>query len=361
MITLCLLLLVRQHTGSLAQAALVSGANAVGAGLTGPVQGPMIDRFGISRVLVPLSLATSACLLATLWCVDHTPIVLVVIVSALAGFTRPQVTSCTRALWVRLCDTDSSRFTASALEGTAAPMFMLVGPLLVTGISAAFGVQAALLSAVVITLIGQIGLACLPIARRWQSARSQRRRMSALRRSASLRWLIITIALSGVAGGAVTLGLTAFATEQHQANNAGFLFAALAVGGLAGGVVYGGHNWPWALNRQLVGVLLMEAAGIAILFGGNSVAGMTILAVEAGLLAAPSTACAYHLAASLAPEGALSETFSWVATVGFLGSSLGQAAGGALAGGIGSKAELLCAAATALLGALVALAVWSRG
>jgi MFS family permease len=360
MITLSLLLIVRQHTGSLAEAALVSGANAVGAGITGPVQGPLLDRFGISRVVAPLCLTTSACLLATLWCAEHTSLPLVVIMSGLAGFTRPQVTSCTRALWVSLCDSESLRFTASALEGTAAPMFMLVGPLLVTGITAASGTDAALLVAVAITLAGQLGLAALPISRRWQTTRHEQRRGSALKRSAPLRWLLVAITLSGVAGGGVTLGLTAFAAEQHSAGNAGFLLAGLAMGGLVGGIVYGGRGWPWPLPRQLVGALAMEAVGIAILFAGNSLAEMTFLAVVAGLLAGPSTACAYHLASSFAPAGSLSETFSWVATVGFLGSSLGQAGGGALAAATGSKGELLSAAAAAMTGALVATTIWGK-
>jgi MFS family permease len=361
MITLSLLLIVRQHTGSLAQAALVSGANAVGAGVTGPVQGPLLDRFGISRVLAPLSLLTSACLLATLWCTEHTALPLVVMASGLAGFTRPQVTSCTRALWVRICDTETLRFTASALEGTAAPMFMLVGPLLVTGIASSFGTDAALMVAVAITLVGQLGLSVLPVSRRWQTTRDQRHRGSALKGSPPLRWLIIAIALSGVASGAVTLGLTAFAAEHHSANNTGFLFAGLAAGGLAGGVFYGGRHWPWSMHRQLAAALAMEAIGIAFLFAGTSLTGMAALAIVAGLLAAPSTACAYHLASSLAPPGALSETFSWVATVGFLGSSLGQAGGGALAGVSGSKVELLSAAAVAVSGALVATAIWGKG
>jgi MFS family permease len=358
MITLSLLLIVRQETGSLAQAALVSGINAVGAGVTGPVQGPMFDRFGISRVLIPLSLMTSGCLLATLWCVQHASLAAVMVASGLAGFTRPQVTSCTRAIWVSLCDSEALRFTASALEGTAAPVFMLVGPLLVTAILSLAGTKAALLSAVALTLVGQAGLAALPAARRWRSVRIRRGHGSALKRSPALRWLIATITLSAVAGGAVTLGLTAFAAEHRAADKAGLLFAAVAVGGLAGGIFYGGRRWPWPLNRQLAAVLVMEAAGILILCAGGSLAGMTALAVVAGLLAAPSTACAYHLASALAPSGALSETFSWVATVGFLGASLGQAAGGAVAGAAGSKAALVGAAAVALLGALVATAVW---
>jgi hypothetical protein len=239
-------------------------------------------------------------------------------------------------------------------------MFMLIGPLLVTAITSASGTDAALLVAVGITLVGQLGLAALPISRRWQTARQQRRGGSALKRSLPLRWLIVAITFSGVASGGVTLGLTAFAAEHHAADNAGFLFAGLAVGGLAGGFFYGGRHWPWPLHRQLVGALALEAAGIVLLLLGGSLTAMAALAIVAGLLAAPSTASAYHLASSLAPPGAFSETFSWVATVGFLGSSLGQAGGGALAAAAGSKAELLSAAAVAIAGALFATAIGGK-
>ena len=53
--SLAIVLLVRSETGSFARAGVVTAAFGLGIGVTSPVQGRLIDRYGHARVLLPLA------------------------------------------------------------------------------------------------------------------------------------------------------------------------------------------------------------------------------------------------------------------------------------------------------------------
>lgn len=56
-----LVLLVAQQTGSYATAGAVSASLALGATATAPLRGRLVDRYGQTRVLVPLAFVCTAC------------------------------------------------------------------------------------------------------------------------------------------------------------------------------------------------------------------------------------------------------------------------------------------------------------
>src|SRR5690242_19048053 len=62
MSSLAILLLVREATHSFAAAGAAVGANALACAALAPVQGRLIDRYGRSRVLVPVAMTQAAML-----------------------------------------------------------------------------------------------------------------------------------------------------------------------------------------------------------------------------------------------------------------------------------------------------------
>jgi hypothetical protein len=75
--------------------------------------------------------------------------------------------------------------------------------------------------------------------------------------------------------------------------------------------------------------------------------------LAAGAPIAPAYASIYAMVERSAPEGTVTEAFSWLATATAIGASLGAAAAGALAEGAGAEASFLLAAGAGAVATLV--------
>ena len=80
---------------------------------------------------------------------------------------------------------------------------------------------------------------------------------------------------------------------------------------------------------------------------------MAAVLLVAGAAIAPAYASIYALAERAAPEGTVTEAFSWLATAAAIGASLGAAAAGALADGAGAEASFLLAAGAGAAATLI--------
>ena len=74
----------------------------------------------------------------------------------------------------------------------------------------------------------------------------------------------------------------------------------------------------------------------------------------AGSMIAPILASSYAMVDDAAPAGTVTEAFAWLATATAIGTSIGAAAGGALADSAGPTSAFVLAGGSALAAALVA-------
>ena len=104
--------------------------------------------------------------------------------------------------------------------------------------------------------------------------------------------------------------------------------AALGVGALAGGLVYGAREWPGRPEsrlRLLVGLLALGYLPLMLVPG---VVAMTALTGVAGVFLAPALACAFVVVDRHAPKGTVTEAFSWLVTTFGVGAAVGTAVAG---------------------------------
>ncbi|MCW2543898.1 MAG: transporter, partial [Frankiales bacterium] len=133
---LALLLLVRQATGSYADAGAVSASYAVSFALAAPGRARAADRRGPSSVLrVTALLHPLAFGLLVLLADLDAPALAMAGAAVLIGFTVPPLGSVMRALWGQLLE---GRQLASAysLESVVVELCFVLGPLLVGGLAA---------------------------------------------------------------------------------------------------------------------------------------------------------------------------------------------------------------------------------
>jgi MFS family permease len=353
-VPLALVLLVRDQTGSFARAGAVVAALGLAVGVFNPVRGRLVDTGGHGR-LVPLGLAHACCLGALVaLAVADAPIWMLIVVAVVAGAAPAPLMSSLRAVWRDLVPGPSLQ-SAYALQAVLTEVCFIASPLLAALLVATFSPEVAVVVLALLELAGVIAFAATQASRAWRSEPRDAGGLGALG-SHGMRTLTIASFPYGMVFGALDVGAPAFADQHGAAETAGIALAALALGSVIGGLVYGSRSWPWDLPVRYLILLSALAAllGLSALSGGLAV--FTVILAAAGLMVAPATTIIYSLLDRVAPRGTATEAATWM----IFGYAVGGAAGAALAGVAvqesGVTLGILVASVGALLSELLVLA-----
>lgn len=221
MVSLSVLLMVQQSTGRFAMAGWVAGAFALGNGVSAGVQGRLIDRYGPSRVLAPVSVGCAVLLICLVALTEASaPSGLLVATAALGGLSFPQVVAAMRGLWTQLVEA-RQRESAYALLSLAFEVGVITGPLLVSvALIAASASVAVVMSAVVAAVAGLV-FAATGASRQFQPSRGGSTSWGRPLASSGVRTLIAVSAAFGVGVAAARVGAPALAVESGAAGLSG--------------------------------------------------------------------------------------------------------------------------------------------
>jgi MFS family permease len=316
-----------------ALAAVYGVANAVGQ----PVLGRLVDLYGQPRVQLPAALLSGAAMAAFAFA-GTDPVAVAYVSVAAAGLFTPPLEGGLRALWPSVLPKEGQVHTAYAMDAVAQEVMFTVGPLLVTLCVSLWSAQAALLVLNVIGILGALSVVVSPPSRAWRSAPREAHWLGALR-SAGLLALLGAFLFVGMALGSITVAAVPYADDHGGDAVYGWLMAAIGLGALIGGSVYGARQWSGEPARRLRALVALLAVCYLPLTLLPDVVPMVLLTVLAGLFLAPAIACAFVLVDHHAPRGTVTEAFSWLVTTFTVGASVGTGlagpvveAGGALWG-----------------------------
>ncbi|KND27494.1 MFS transporter [Streptomyces acidiscabies] len=332
-------------------AAVYGVANAVGQ----PVLGRLVDLHGQPRVQLPAALGSALGMAVFAW-TGLEPLWPACAAVVAAGLLTPPLEGGLRALWPSVLKREDQVHTAYAMDAVAQELMFTVGPLLVTLCVALWSEQAALLLINAVGVLGALSVVVSPPSRAWRSAPREAHWLGALR-SRPLLALLGACVFIGVALGSITVASVPYADAHGGDAVYGWLLAALGLGALAGGTVYGARSWPGSAQRRLeVIVALLAVCYLPLMLRPGAVA-MVALTALAGVFLAPAIACSFVLVDRYAPRGTVTEAFSWLVTMVGVGQALGTGvtgpvveAGGTLWGfvvpGVAGFAALLVLLAT---------------
>ncbi|MEU9364636.1 MFS transporter [Streptomyces avermitilis] len=305
-----------------ALAAVYGVANAVGQ----PLLGRLVDLYGQPRVQLPAALVSA--LAMTAFALSGTdPLPLAYVSMAVAGLFTPPLEGGLRALWPSVLRREDQVHTAYAMDAVAQEVMFTVGPLLVTLCVALWSAQAALVVLNVIGVLGALSVVVSAPSRAWRSAPREAHWLGALR-SPGLLALLGAFLFVGLALGSITVAGVSYADDNGGDVVYGWLMAALGLGALVGGTVYGARQWSGAPERRLRGlVALLAVCYLPLVLVPGPVA-MTALTALAGVFLAPCIACAFIIVDRHAPSGTVTEAFSWLVTTFTVGASVGTGLAG---------------------------------
>jgi MFS family permease len=197
-----------------------------------------------------------------------------------------------------------------------------------------------------------LALAATPASRAW---RGEPRSVDAAGAMSSpgMRALIATDLPIGVLFGALDVGVPAFCKAHGAAAAAGAVLAALAVGSMAGGLVYGSRPRR-ATARRYALLLALIALFTAPLAAAESILALGLLAGLAGVMVAPMNSVGLALIDDVAPPGTAAEATSWLGAGYQGGLAVGTALAGAIVDDAGTTTVFLIAFAFAAMAALMA-------
>ncbi|WP_460109496.1 MFS transporter [Streptomyces sp. YKOK-J1] len=323
---IALVLFVRAEGGTYglagALAAVYGVANAVGQ----PVLGRLVDLYGQPRVQLPAAVLSALAMTAFAFSgTGSLPLACAAV--AAAGLFTPPLEGGLRALWPSVLRREEQVHTAYAMDAVAQEVMFTVGPLLVTLCVSLWSERAALL---VLNAVGVLGALCVVLSRpsrAWRSAPREAHWLGALR-SPGLLALLAAFLFVGIALGSITVASVPYADEHGGDAVYGWLMAALGLGALIGGTVYGARSWSGAPERRLrVLVALLAVCYLPLMLMPGPVA-MVLLSLVSGVFLAPCIACAFIIVDRHAPSGTVTEAFSWLVTTFTVGASVGTGLAG---------------------------------
>ncbi|WP_371665927.1 MULTISPECIES: MFS transporter [unclassified Streptomyces] len=361
MVSLSLMLAVKDATGSYSVAGAVMALFGAASVFLSPARAALIDRHGPRRALPPMA-GVYAALLTALACATWRPgasSLLLGVLAVAAGACTPPLGPVMRTLWSSLVPERELLRRAYSLDGVAEELLFVTGPLLV-GVVVTFTVPAAgVVISAVLVLVGALALVSSPAVRGIattpsdqeadtpQDAPRERRLLGIV----GVRHAAIVAAAVGLCLGGLDLLVVAFTEQRHQGASVAWVLAALSAGSAVGGLGYGAVSWR-APNRVRLPVPA-AGLGVAMAVAGLSTDVYVLAAVvaAAGVFVAPALTTAYLVADESVSAGSRTQAGAWVNTAVNAGSSAGTAAVGLLVDRLPPAVCFAVAAVPALLGA----------
>ncbi|HEX4011050.1 MAG TPA: MFS transporter [Solirubrobacteraceae bacterium] len=355
MSSLAILLLVHSHTGSYVAAGIAVGAFAFATAAGAPVEGRLVDRFGRRRVLVPSAIGQAMAFVGLVVAADaRAGAAVLIALAAIAGALLPPIAPSMRALLREIVVDPDQRETAYSLESVVQELIWITGPLLVAVVISLSSPAGAVLLSATVCVVGTILFVASPRAGGRGSRQSHHERTPVLA-VPELRTLLGPIALTGMALGAIEVGIPSLALHAGSRPASGLLLALWSFGSLSGGLWYGSRTWRVPLSARYRGLLLAAIACTGPLIIARTIPEGAIASVLAGLTTAPVFSCQYALIGRAVPAGVETEAFTWVSAALISGLAAGSALGGVVISAAGVSAPFVLACAANGLAALSAV------
>ncbi|WP_328316580.1 MFS transporter [Streptomyces sp. NBC_00388] len=358
---IAVVLFVRGHGGSYSLAGALSAVYGLATAVGQPLLGRAVDLCGQPRVMLPSAVVSA--LGMVLFAVAGTdPLPLAVTAMLIAGLFTPPLEGGLRALWPSVLKREDRVHAAYAMDAVAQEVMFTVGPLLITLAVSLWSEATALVAVNALGVLGALSVVVSAPSRSWRSAPREAHWLGALR-SPGLLALLGAFFFVGLALGSITVAAVAYADGHGGDGSYGVLMAAIGLGALAGGLLYGARQWPGSAERRLRVIVAALALCYLPLMLVPGVTAMAVLMTVAGVFLAPAIACAFIVVDRHAPRGTVTEAFSWLVTTFGVGAALGTAvagpavetggvaAGFAAAGGGGIAALLVLMATQRVLAA----------
>ncbi|MFI6286092.1 MFS transporter [Streptomyces sp. NPDC051018] len=365
MLTIGIVLLVQDTTGSYGRAGAVAAVTGVSMALFAPQGGKLADRFGQRAVLLPGVFLHAASVSAlTALALSDAPLWALFAAAVPTGASVPQIGPMVRARWAAKLDGSPLMSTAAAFESVTDELTFVVGPVLATALCTGVHPAAGLIAEAGLTLAGGLLFAAQrrtqpEVVRATAAGSGTGTPVSALS-VPGVRVLVVAFLGIGSVFGGMQVSLTAFSEEIGHPGANGLLYGVFAAGNMLAGVVCGAIAWKSGPRRRLVIGYAGLTLTASLLWSAHSPALLAVLGLLTGLCIAPPLISGYTLVEALVPVSARTESFTWLTGAVALGQAAAVTAAGQLADTYSARAGFLVPLVGTALAMITLVALRSR-
>ncbi|MGW1992116.1 MFS transporter [Embleya sp. NPDC001921] len=366
LMSLAMVLTIREQGGSYAQAGLVAALYTLGMALGSPLIARHLDRSGRRGVLVVTGLAYPATLATLVWATRPGSWAQPLLAVA-AGVALPPTNACMRSLWARMPLADDERETAYLWEALLTEVLVIGAPLMLAALMVSGSAGAALTTVAVVGGAGALGLACVRLPASTEAAAPTGPKTAGadaefpgiprhpLRDPAMLVLLGVMTACA-VPIGLMTLAIPAFVSAHGSPDGTGVVYACWGVGSAVGALWLGRAPSRIPMRVRFPRLVLAFAAGTGLAVLSTSPLTLAIALAVGSMPIALVSAAEMTLVGALADKRLLARAFTWASLATVLGDAVGQQVGGLLIEPVGPRGVFTLAFGVALAGAGLAFA-----
>ncbi|GHF55268.1 MFS transporter [Streptomyces mashuensis] len=359
LMSLAMVLVVREQGGSYARAGLVAAVYTAGMAVGGPLVARYVDRRGRRPVLVATGLVYPSALALLVWATRPDgwaqPVA-----AAVAGVALPPANACMRSLWARLPLADDEREIAYLWEALLTEVLVIGAPLMLAALMLPGSAGVALTAVAAVGGAGALGLALTrlpagPAGADGPAEEGGRHLLGPLREPALLA-LTSVMVVCAVPIGLMTLAIPAFVAGHGSPGSTGVVYACWGVGSAVGALWLGRSQTEVAVHLRFPRLVAAYAVGTALPLLAVSDLTLGVALAVGSVPIALVSATEMTLVSRVADSRLLTEAFTWASLATVLGDAVGQQAGGLLVEPVGPRGVFAVAAGVALAGAGVAYA-----
>jgi len=361
-------LLVLDRTGQPALAGAVVAATTLPAVVTGPVLGAWLDRTSRRRVALAASqVLLAASLLGILAAAGRAPGWVLPLLAAAAGITGPLATGGYTSM-IPLLVPEQLLARANALEASSFNTAAIAGPAVAGAVAATAGAAWAVLAEAALAALALPAIARLPQLpapagdRTASLAAAIRRGLVLLARTPVLRGVTVATAVGMGGTGLLTLAMPFWAARLGAGRaGAGYLWAALEAGSIAGALAAARPAAAWPPQRVVLAGLGLFGVGVAAWPLAPSFPAALGLVALAGMVEGPAFAATFATRQRWSPPGLRGQIFTTAASLKLGAFAVGSALAGPALGRAGVHGILVAVGAVQLLAVVLGAAAGARG
>lgn len=323
MVSLGIFFKVEQELNSVALAGLAVGVNAAAGAATAGVRGMVIDKYGMKwplRIQVP---SYSIMLIALNSVSDRS---LLLAFSLILGLSAPPINLSVRPLWRDAVSDDWLR-TAYAVDTAVMSAAGVLGPLIVTSLALSAFPDSALLVCSALMAIGGGSLASTKIARNWIPEKKPEVNVS-MWRHRPLQLLVFEGCFIGFGWGVFDVAVPSFATIEEVPHRTAWIFAAMGVANIVGGLLGGlvsKKTTPLGALRKTYFAWFIVSLPLAWMYPDWS---MVIGGALLGLVGGAIQVFYWEVMEAVRPQGSPTGMMGWLWTIEGTLMAVGSALGG---------------------------------
>jgi len=329
-----------------------------------PVKARLLDAHG-ERLLIPAMACGSSAALALLvveaWHFTNPSPYVFLALTALTGLVAPPLGPTMRATWSRLtAPKPELRVTAMALDSACEEALYLLGPVLVGTILFVSRALVALLIVVSCLLIGSFGMALHGAVESPDLSGTLGKKLEAGRRPKfirihEMRLVMLVMFLFAGSVNLIYISVAGIATVAGSAGAAGLVEAAIGIGSVLGGIVWGRMNHSRGFGEQYLGLLIILVVGSALAFAvAPNLLLLGLVLGIAGCAVGPLYVVSYVAADTVATDDSRTEAGALVNMANNFGSAAGASVAGIIVDQLAGANGLLVSAGTLTLAASTA-------